>query len=129
MLFSGGYWYIDSLNLGEGKYSFFQELGKHDSFKEKVKEVYTNNKEMFNDLENQINNNAEITYDSFIADFNRWGNNRIDNNFYTLEDWNYGGDYPVNYQPTNEYNDYLDNFKKYVNVRVNFLNENINYIK
>lgn len=129
ILFSGGYWYISSLNLTDGKYSFFQELGKHKSFLEKVKEIYIDNYDLFNDIENQIDINADNALDSFLADFRKWGNEREYNHSYTSDNWNYGGDYPVNYQPTNVYNDYLENLKKYINVRVNFLNENINDIK
>lgn len=128
-MFSGGFWYISSINWRDGDCCFYQELGKHKDFMQKVNDIYLQYREIINDLPNQINLNVNTGYDSFLADFTRWGNDRTLSDFYTDYDWNYGSDYPVDYQATHTYDDYLQNLIKYVVARVSFLDNNVGNIQ
>lgn len=129
IMFSGGYWYISSIKWIFGDYCFLQELGKHEDFLKKVQEIYYEYSIQIHNLSHQIEKYSDEGYDSFVADYIRWGNNRTLHDFYTDYEWNYGSEYPVNYHPTNTYDDYLQNLLIYTDSRINFLDENINNIK
>lgn len=129
VMFTGGYWYISSIDWLYGDYCILQELGKHKDFLDKVQDVYLEYKDFIMSLPNQIKNYSENNYDSFLADFDRWGNNRSLHDFYTDYDWNYDVEYAINYQTTNTYDDYLQNLLKYVDARTDYIDNNISNIK
>ena len=122
--FSGGEWYIDSINSTSVK-SFLQLLGMHSDFMERVYQIYNEYKSSFEDAAENIDRQKAVISDSATANFYRWDVTQTKYNvqsYSSQKTWG-TGNYAVTMIATKNYDNYITNLKTYVNTRLKFFSD------
>lgn len=115
--------YIEAINLSDNNYCWLQELGKHQSFINRVKELYQEYKYLFDDLNNVVDEQCALLGTSALINSERWGLTDLEyNNFQLSEELEfYNCDYPFKYVKPVDYYDYVLNLNTYIAARTQFL--------
>lgn len=122
-------WYIDGIQYdnNRGYLSWFQMLGRHQDFMQRVYELYNEYSDAFNALEAQITEQADVIADSANMNFNIHPVNQTVERMFNVEGAKSvgSGAYKITYKATNSWSDYVDNLKKFVTARNAFLSDNL----
>ena len=123
-------WYNDSIGLvaDDEPYSILQGLGMHESFMQRVAEVYNEYKWAFEDTVNNIEVQREFLRASASMDNNLWQTNHIGGE-YTIAPNTMSalgtGKYKLNYENTYTWDNYVNNLKEFCTKRVMWLSDHL----
>lgn len=119
---SGGGWYIDSISDS----SFFQLLGKHRSFMQRVYEIYNENKADLENILTNVDTQSALIADSAEMDFAFWSRAFDGCAAVSQDGKTFGtGKYAVTYQKTDSWEAYVGNMKEYITKRLAFFSDNL----
>ena len=124
-------WYNDSIGYlvtGDKPVTMLQELGKHASFMRKVAEVYNENKQHFEDLANDVDEQAKVVEESALMDREKMGLINLSAEYVVAPNTMKllgTGKYKLNYRITTGWDDYIYNLKEYCTKRVMWLSDHL----
>lgn len=117
--------YIDSIVPEKNNFCLLQELGKHESFRRAVIEIYDKYSKNFEELGNYSDKVFNLIDDSIFMNTSRWDLNNLTYNNYFLSEESFlkGEKYSVTYRATSSLDDYLYNFNLYLKNRLLYLSD------
>ena len=124
-------WYNDSIGYlvsGDKPVTMLQELGKHASFMRKVAEVYNENKQHFEELANDVDEQARVVEESALMDREKMGLINLSAEYVVAPNTMKllgTGKYKLNYKITTGWDDYIYNLKEYCTKRVMWLSDHL----
>lgn len=123
-------WYNDSIGMVAVKepYSILQGLGMHESFMQRVAEVYNEYKWAFEDTVNNVEVQREFLRASANMNNALWDTNHIGGEFTVAPNTMSAlgtGKYKLNYEITYTWDNYVNNLKEFCGKRVMWLSDHL----
>lgn len=124
-------WYNDSIGYlvtGDKPVTMLQELGKHASFMREVARVYNVYKSDFEDLANDVDEQARVVEESALMDREKMGLINLSAEYVVAPNTMKllgTGKYKLNYRITTGWDDYIYNLKEYCTKRVMWLSDHL----
>lgn len=120
-------WYVDSIGLVavDKPVSMLQELAKHDSFMQRVAEIYNEYKWAFEEIVSDVDCQQAIIKDSALMNNDLWGTHHIGSYYVVVPAHMGSGNYAVDYEVTLTWNSYVNNLREFAEKRVLWLSDHL----
>ncbi len=123
-------WYNDSVGMVASKepYSILQGLGMHESFLQRVTEVYNDYKWAFEDLAADTDRQAELICDSAMMNNELWGTHSLSADYLVAPNTMSllgTGSYQLRYEITLTWQNYVNNLKEFCTKRVMWMSDHM----
>ncbi|MCF0137291.1 MAG: CotH kinase family protein [Oscillospiraceae bacterium] len=123
-------WYNDSIGVYHAgrPFSILQGLGMHDSFMQKVAEVYSEYRWAFEELSADVDRQRAVLGASADMDNARWYENHLGGDYVVAPDTLSvlgTGEYRLNYEVTLGYDNYVNNLREFCTKRVMWLTDHL----
>ena len=123
-------WYNDGIGLEavDEPVSLLQELGRHESFRAAVKNVYREYQNAFTGLETNVERQRTVLRDSALMNNAKWGTDSLCADYLIAPNTMRAigtGKYRLEYEVTVTWDNYVNNLKEYCQKRVLWLDDNL----